>query len=344
MGPDDSYICLIPPAPQSPAPPLEEQQEDIIPAKSWALLKPLSGKCLYHRQPWFTYSYCHNQQIRQFRELAPSQPHPPGAYEPQEDPEWESYTLGRAPPVSEPGVDLTVAQESAVAANLELAREAGSRYLVQRWGDGEICDKTGKRREVEVQFHCSMTTTDSIILVREAKTCSYVLVIHTPRLCGEPGFKSRIDSRDESYIRCREIVESIEPATDADSNPLTASDRPLKEMSQRQPLLTVPSRPPADSSTGDGSGKANLAANDRLRKVLEAVLGSKDKIVVEQVDIGGVGDLEDLLFEFELGDLAVMDGDPEDEVKGEKTANKKEKKKKEEKKGDEDQPQMRDEL
>jgi len=189
-----------------------------------------------------------------------------------------------------------------------------------------------------------MTTTDSIILVREAKTCSYVLVIHTPRLCGEPGFKSRIDSRDESYIRCREIVESIEPATDADSNPLTASDRPLKEMSQRQPLLTVPSRPPADSSTGDGSGKANLAANDRLRKVLEAVLGSKDKIVVEQVDIGEVGDLEDLLFEFELGDLAVMDGDPEDEVKGEKTANKKEKKKKEEKKGDEDQPQMRDEL
>jgi protein OS-9 len=191
-----------------------------------------------------------------------------------------------------------------------------------------------------------MTTTDSIILVREAKTCSYVLVIHTPRLCGEPGFKSRIDSRDESYIRCREIVESIEPATDTDSNPLTASDRPLK-MSQRQPLLTVPSRPPADSSTGDGSGKANLAANDRLRKMLEVVLGSKDKIVVEQVDIGGVGDLEDLLFEFELGDLAVMDGDLEDagiEVKGEKTDNKKEKKKKEEKKGDEDQPQMRDEL
>jgi protein OS-9 len=48
-------------------------------------------------------------------------------------------------------VDLTVAQESALAANLELARGAGSRYLVQRWGDGEVCDKTGKPREVEVQ-------------------------------------------------------------------------------------------------------------------------------------------------------------------------------------------------
>lgn len=38
-----------------------------------------------------------------------------------------------------------------VAANLELARGAGSRYLVQRWGDGTMCDKTGKPREVEVQ-------------------------------------------------------------------------------------------------------------------------------------------------------------------------------------------------
>jgi protein OS-9 len=49
MGPDDSYICLIPPPPEIPAPPLEEQQEDVKPAQSWALLKPLSGKCLYVR-------------------------------------------------------------------------------------------------------------------------------------------------------------------------------------------------------------------------------------------------------------------------------------------------------
>ena len=35
--------------------------------------------------------------------------------------------------------------------NLELARGAGSRYLVQRWGDGTYCDKTGRKREVEIQ-------------------------------------------------------------------------------------------------------------------------------------------------------------------------------------------------
>ena len=64
--------------------------------------------------------------------------------------QWEAYDLGRAPE-SGSGVDLTRANDGAVGANLELARGAGSRYLVQRWGDGTICDRTGKRREIEVQ-------------------------------------------------------------------------------------------------------------------------------------------------------------------------------------------------
>lgn len=38
-----------------------------------------------------------------------------------------------------------------MAANVELARGAGSRYLVQRWGDGTYCDKTNRKREIEIQ-------------------------------------------------------------------------------------------------------------------------------------------------------------------------------------------------
>lgn len=68
--------------------------------------------------------------------------------------QWEAYTLGRAPPALEPGADLTVAQEAAIAANIELARNAGSRYLVQRWADGTYCEKTGRKREIEIQVRC----------------------------------------------------------------------------------------------------------------------------------------------------------------------------------------------
>ena len=210
-----------------------------------------------------------------------------------------------------------------------------------------------------------MTTTDSIILVREAKTCSYVFVIHTPRLCGEPGFKSRLESRDESYIRCREIVESIEPSTNAES-PLMETDRPLHKVSQRQPVLTVPSRPPTEPPAGDaGSGKGSPDANGRLRQILEAVLANNDagdfsQVFVEQINIGQDGE-EDVVFQFEIDDI--IGGQPDEQheevgtrrsllealraagidVKGEKKSEKKEQEEEEEEDGEEP-PQARDEL
>lgn len=48
MGPRDSYLCLIP-HPSVNIPSLEEDDLDIgvTPARSWSLLQPLSGSCLY---------------------------------------------------------------------------------------------------------------------------------------------------------------------------------------------------------------------------------------------------------------------------------------------------------
>ncbi|KAG9318802.1 hypothetical protein JVU11DRAFT_903 [Chiua virens] len=149
IGPDNEFLCLIPPAGDAGSA-TEDFDGDATLRNSWSLLQPLSGKCLYHRQTWFTYSYCHNQEIRQFKELTPTQP-PLGPYEPTEDPQWEAFTLGRSPVAPEGGADVVVADQLPQAANLEVAHGPGSRYLVQRWGDGTFCDKTGRPREVEVQ-------------------------------------------------------------------------------------------------------------------------------------------------------------------------------------------------
>ncbi|KAJ7709999.1 hypothetical protein B0H17DRAFT_915783 [Mycena rosella] len=279
MGPDDQYLCLIP-KPLDAPPPEDEPEEDPTPAHSWSLLLPLTGTCLYHRQPWFTYSYCHNEEIRQFRELIQARPLPPGAHRPEEDPDWESYTLGRAPPTPEPGADLTVAQQDALAANLELARSAGSRYLVQRWGDGTVCDKSGKPREVEVQFHCSMATTDTIAFVKEAKTCSYVLVVHTPRLCGEPGFMSSKDAGEQASISCREIVAGELPDR-SDAAFLPDADYPLK-MARRKPVLPAP---PPKAKDAAPAGKYN----DRLLKALDTIKDLQwpsGEVEVEMLDDG----------------------------------------------------------
>jgi len=61
------------------------------------------------------------------------------------DVQWESFTLGRAPATS----DLAVATPG-----------AGSRYLVQRWGDGTMCDRTGRSRLAISLIHLSLSYTD----------------------------------------------------------------------------------------------------------------------------------------------------------------------------------------
>ncbi|KAF8969992.1 hypothetical protein BDZ97DRAFT_1915088 [Flammula alnicola] len=302
MGPWDSYLCLIPkPLENIPSLQEEDSDADVTPARSWSLLQPLSGTCLYHRQGWFTYSYCHNDEIRQFKELVPAQGRFPGTYKPEEDPEWESYTLGRAPRNPEPGADLTVAEQSAQAANLELARSAGSRYLVQRWADGTTCDKTGNPREVEVQFHCSMEMTDHVLFVKETKTCSYVLVVHTPRLCGEPGFKSRRDAGGEAEIRCREIVDT-QPQGQIN---LPKADHPVKFPLRKTVLPAAQAAAKGDKGTGSGeplTAKEKMF-NDFLRKTLEALVAS-DGVTATGNEVEG-----EFVLEMEDADASSIESD-----------------------------------
>lgn len=74
---------------------------------------------------------------------------------PLEDPNEPSYTLGHAPTNlhhdDETEGHVSVSDQTALANRLELARGAGHRYLNLHWGDGTVCDKTGRKREIEVQ-------------------------------------------------------------------------------------------------------------------------------------------------------------------------------------------------
>ncbi|PWN51315.1 hypothetical protein IE53DRAFT_368169 [Violaceomyces palustris] len=92
-------------------------KRDLI-KRAQSLLEPLKKKCLYHTLDWFTYSFCHGQQVRQFRSLNPSTAAasasakagggPEGAKAgeraarevaeskvPKVDPDQDAYTLGR---------------------------------------------------------------------------------------------------------------------------------------------------------------------------------------------------------------------------------------------------------
>ncbi|KAH8107034.1 hypothetical protein BXZ70DRAFT_916140 [Cristinia sonorae] len=271
----NQYMCFVPPPPEVPASPPPEETDQVTPGHTWSLLQPLSGTCLYHRHGWFTYSYCHNSHVRQFRELMQPLNQRAGDGKIEEDPEWEAYTLGRAPPTLDPGADLTVAEEAALAANVELAKGSGSRYLVQRWGDGTMCDKTARPREIEVQFHCSMTTTDSIVFIKETQTCHYVLHIATPRICGVPGFKNPAESHEETYIRCREILDA-EAYENADRT-LPPANHPHKMPRVRPPPIAPP---PAAPLAKEKTPLAQLLSQnpDILKKALAKLLAENSEV------------------------------------------------------------------
>ncbi|KIK99300.1 hypothetical protein PAXRUDRAFT_132388 [Paxillus rubicundulus Ve08.2h10] len=280
MGPDNNFLCLIPPARDIRALAPEESDGDETIRNSWSLLQPLSEKCLYYRQTWFTYSYCHNRLIRQFKELVP--PHAPTVltnypHHLLKFVQWDAFTLGRAPTAAENSADVAVADQPSQAANLEVAHVPGSRYLVQRWGDGTLCDKTGKPREAEVHFHCSTTMTDSILLVRETKPCSYLLVIQTPRLCGQPGFKFTPENRDESLIRCREIIDTFsDPLSESTQLEQRQADVHMNSDESVHPLhlLNRESRfAIPQSSQGDDSSETGERNWDHLwKRIVEVVL------------------------------------------------------------------------
>ncbi len=125
-----------------------------------------------------------------------------------------------------------------------------------------------------------MTMTDTIMFVKETKTCHYILVINTPRLCGEPGFKSRVDQHEEASIRCRQVVDAT-TLTNAD-NSLPESDHPYRQRRAPTPppldaaeaaaAAPEPGRDDDNDAPHNDAESAALERNDLLRRALEAIL------------------------------------------------------------------------
>ncbi|KAH8833835.1 hypothetical protein DL96DRAFT_1550752 [Flagelloscypha sp. PMI_526] len=220
LGPKERYLCFIPdPLPETPRKgESTKEQEPHTPAQSLALLNSLWGKCLYHRHGWFTYSYCHGKDIRQFKE----KPRNPlsGNLKIEEDPDWKAYTLGTAPePADDAGVELALAERYASVGALEIANNGVTQYLVQRWSNGTYCEKAGRP---------------------QTKTCSYIVVIQTSRLCDEPGFMSRRELGQEAVIKCREILaEGIPPPPQESAGKLPQGDMPDKRVQLKPTLPTL---------------------------------------------------------------------------------------------------------
>lgn len=230
-SPPSRYLCSVPIIPKQPA--LNQTANNLAKAEEareltranahgWELMSALDGHCLFYVSGWWSYNFCYGKDIVQFHAVrsVPSGP-------PVKDPQTPEYVLGRAPipaKSKKSNTDTAVqkvhgssgggdADTKGVAPpNTELQVKGDQRYLVQRLDGGTLCDLTGRPRTIEIQYHCSPSASgDRIGWIKEVTTCTYVMVVQTPRLCADVAFLPPKETR--AYpINCRQIVDSHEEA------------------------------------------------------------------------------------------------------------------------------------
>ncbi len=213
------YLCAIPAVEipnkndtafaQAKAKAAEEESAELARAthRGWELLKDMEGNCMYFISGWWSYSFCYNTHVKQFHQLSPGRGAP--VYPPVEDESTPSYILGKFKKPKSPkdqeidGKKSSRSHDSHMMAELQVKGE--TRYLVQRLGGGTTCDLTGRERRIEVQFHCHPQSVDRIGWIKEVSTCSYLMVIYTPRLCHDIAFLPPHEYK-ANPITCREVV------------------------------------------------------------------------------------------------------------------------------------------
>ncbi|KAF4553579.1 Glucosidase II beta subunit-like protein 2 [Elsinoe fawcettii] len=248
---DQRYLCSIPvidaeteEAENATLSKLDQEKElERANNRGWELLQEMQGRCIYYWSGWWSYRYCFNEGVKQFHQLPP-QPGSNALGTPVEDPNVPGFYLGtmegtiKTDDVAD-GKELSQKLTSLAAAKSVGALETrgDTRYLVQKLEGGTVCDLTNKERKIDIQFHCSPSTNDHIAFIKELATCTYLMVINTPRLCNDVAFLP--PSRDHpNPISCSPVLKPDEvPAYKAKiaarakktieqevPNPLTAKD------------------------------------------------------------------------------------------------------------------------
>lgn len=213
----DPYLCSIPivelPVKNetSEAEARAAEQKELARAadRGWELLQDLEGNCLYYGSGWWSYSFCYNSEIIQFHPLPPQAGKP--SIPPERDPTTKQYILGKAKPSQSKEdewgnqIDVRKGKGNDEPPKTELQIKGDTRYLAQKMEGGTKCDLTGKPRKVEVQYHCNPHVTDRIGYIKEVTTCSYLMVVYTPRLCNDVAFMPPPDTKANEIV-CHAIV------------------------------------------------------------------------------------------------------------------------------------------
>ncbi|XP_067131346.1 protein OS-9-like [Centruroides vittatus] len=150
------------------------------------LLQPLqNAPCLIKTKDWWTYELCYGHYIKQYHvedSKIVGQVITLGLYD--SDFDWDNET------------------------NKDKSSEnRQKRYHSQYYNNGSKCDLTGQPRNAEIRFFCEEDSGDYIHRVDEPGTCSYLITVHTSRICNHPYLKP-LPSNKPQVISCSPLLDS----------------------------------------------------------------------------------------------------------------------------------------
>ncbi|RMB88141.1 hypothetical protein DUI87_35477 [Hirundo rustica rustica] len=207
------YECRLPPAAVGP-PPGPPRDPRLYNGSGVAeLLRPMgTAPCLLKTKDWWTYEFCYGRHIQQYH---------------LEESEIKGDVLVLGYYHSAFDWD----DEAAKASKQHQLR----RYHSQSYVNAPRCDLTGRAREAEVRFLCEEGAGDYIARVDEPQSCSYVLTVHTTRICHHP-FLRPAPGLAPQPIRCQ-------PALSPSARPV----RPVRASASLPAVTVLSPVSPADT-------------------------------------------------------------------------------------------------
>ncbi|KAE8626695.1 hypothetical protein XENTR_v10006712 [Xenopus tropicalis] len=210
-----NYECKLPAVAVKFHQDREEDQQTYSGLGISDLLRPMeAAPCLIKTKDWWTYEFCYGKHIQQYH---------------IEESEVKGDVLFLGYYQSE----FDWNDEKAKASKHHRLK----RYHSQMYVNGSKCDLNGKSRETEVRFMCEEGTGDYIARVDEPQSCSYVLTVHTTRICHHPFLRPPSTGTPQS-IKCHPAL-SPEQYVEYVKAQVSDTKRIVEELSEELKTLNL---------------------------------------------------------------------------------------------------------
>eukprot|EP01130_Rhizamoeba_saxonica_P016870 TRINITY_DN7884_c0_g1_i1.p1 TRINITY_DN7884_c0_g1~~TRINITY_DN7884_c0_g1_i1.p1 ORF type:complete len:389 (+),score=112.08 TRINITY_DN7884_c0_g1_i1:282-1448(+) len=249
----------------------QEEEEEIT---INGVMEPLSEKCLFRMEGWWTYEFCYGSYIKQFHQN-------------EDGTVGMTFLLGYK--------EHEKSKESSL----------NPTYYSEFYDGGTKCDIENVDRGTEVRYACARTKESFIHKIEEPRTCRYIFYIYTPHVCKYPLYKPEVEPSDE--IQCFELPypssELMKQMIKRDQhrekgyrkqlNPVDKRMKTGKPIPEHKPTDTIPTETiPTEIIHTEGAPKKNM---------IKELLSNSDidmedpKVEYLEIDLTLEDDLRDMI-------------------------------------------------